>query len=360
MRIRIVANNANWKTWDAKIGELRIWFAPKTGLHVDLTHTNHKNIPWVNYQGTDAGQQGDGWYGIDPVWYDKHITPLGVGYDAVLFVLPRKEWKDPNKARGWRTDYDQGPVQLHIGCDEKEKMQWDNFENMNAFYQLARHELLHAMYMITGQHDMTHFWWDRGQLEYARDTLVFPHAYSFPAIVRALNFIVSQFNKIREKTGDVPPNPAPPLDPPTPPKVPKQPSNRERLYQAAYDSLGIDMAPTENEFGCAEALHHVMRKAGVKGLPTRAIVSTIVMDRWLQQHMLEIAEPGVKPGDIIMSPSGTPGARLKNGHTGIVGKNSIMSNNSRTYLWDYHWTLPEWKRYYEGQGNIPTRYYRWV
>ncbi len=228
MKILIVANNCSkWRTWDAKLAELKNWFAPKVAVTVDLVHVSFPAVPWLPYESIDANQQGEGWFGIDGLWFDEKITPLAVGYDAVLFVLPRKEWKDKNKARGWRTDYDQGPVQLQIGCDEHEKMRWDNFPKMSAFFQLARHEILHAMYMITGQYDMTHYYWDRGQLDYARDTLIFPNDYRSPALARTIAWLTSQLNRLKAEKSTQPPLPEPEIilnEEPMPetPEVPKK------------------------------------------------------------------------------------------------------------------------------------------
>lgn len=143
------------------------------------------------------------------------------------------------------------------------------------------------------------------------------------------------------------------------PEKPVEKTSREKLYDTAYACIGLDMAPTQNELGCAESLYYVMKKAGVPNLPKAAILSTAVMNEWLMRNMRVIPEKDALPGDIIMSPTGWPGSTLKNGHTGVLGKYSIMSNNSATWKWDYHWTLPEWKAYYQGKGGIKTLFYRW-
>ena len=135
-------------------------------------------------------------------------------------------------------------------------------------------------------------------------------------------------------------------------------SKRERLYEAAFSCLGSDMSPKENELGCAESLYFVMKKAGVPGLPAKPIYSTIVFDEWLREHFERVDEP--EPGDIVMSATASGNGTVKHGHVGVVGKHSIMSNNSATFMWDYHLTLAWWRDYYGRKGAMPVKFYRWA
>lgn len=139
------------------------------------------------------------------------------------------------------------------------------------------------------------------------------------------------------------------------PIMPPKKTNRETLYDTAYASLGVDMAPLNDTLGCAEALSHILIRAGVS--LKSPIVSSYALDQWLQKNLKEVMDP--EAGDIISSPTGTGNGKIR-GHVGIVGKNSIMSNNSQTGKWDYHWTMKKWLDYYEKYGGIPTKYYRWV
>ena len=205
MRVLVVAHNSSmWKTWDEKLKQLRDWFAPKADIHFDLKHVVLKDIQWSRYYSTDPAQQGENWLGVDPVYYDKYITPLAIGYDAVLLVIPSKEWKEPNKARGWRSDNDQGVIQLQIGAGEKEKMTWPGFPRMSVFFQLARHELCHACFVLTRQYDMTHYFWDRGEIEKARDTLSFPADWQLPGLQKTVLYLQNILNKLLAQSSTVP------------------------------------------------------------------------------------------------------------------------------------------------------------
>ncbi len=152
-----------------------------------------------------------------------------------------------------------------------------------------------------------------------------------------------------------PPNSHIIIEPVKPTPMPEKKTKREELYDVAYAALGTDMAPLNDTLGCAEALSHVLMRAGVP-LPS-PIVSSYALDKWFQKNLKEVMDP--EPGDIISSPTGTGNGKVR-GHCGIVGKHSIMSNNSQSGKWDYHWTLDDWKKYYEVYGAIPTRFYRWV
>lgn len=183
IKLLIVANRCKWKSWDRKIADLKEWFNPICELDVMLQHTDIAHIPFTIYNGEEGN------WGVDPDWYDRNISWRGIGSDVILFVLPVKQWRESNKKRGWRTDSEGGAVELQIACDEMEMMSWPNFKSMSAFFQLARHEIMHALFAITGQPDTTHYWWDRGELEQARDSIRFPGNWRLPILARALNFI---------------------------------------------------------------------------------------------------------------------------------------------------------------------------
>jgi len=129
-----------------------------------------------------------------------------------------------------------------------------------------------------------------------------------------------------------------------------------KLYKTGKESLGKDMAKTQDEFGCVEALSAVFYKATGQELGEN--LSTIKLyNRLLSDNRFQrVIEP--QPGDIIISP--TNGKNI--GHTGIISdklsdKNfKILSNNSRTFLLDEHLTLAEWWYKYK---NLPIAFFRY-
>lgn len=196
LTLLIVANNCQWPSWTEKIGELQEWFAPVVSLRVDLKHTNWANVPFTDYSST-GGISGA--TGVDRDWYNQNITPLAVGYDMVMLVLPTSQWKLNNKARGWRTDRDDGPVELQVGADENEFLKWPNFAAMHSFYQIARHEICHALYMISGQWDNTHKYWDMGNLELALRDLDLSQHVVIKQKLRTISFLQRLLEKLKLK-----------------------------------------------------------------------------------------------------------------------------------------------------------------
>lgn len=137
---------------------------------------------------------------------------------------------------------------------------------------------------------------------------------------------------------------------------PLMPSKSDKLYDIAYSCIGIDMAPLNDAFGCAEALSHVLMKAGVPDMH-HPYVGTADLDRWLRDHLTAVEAP--EKGDIAMFPTGTGNGKVR-GHCFVVGEHSWMSNNSQSGKWDYHWKGADAIEYYEVFGGIKARYYRWV
>ena len=171
LKVRIIANKLDWATWPAHISKLKKWFLPKIDMVFDLVHTDFDEVPFIQYTSNMLG--------VDHVWYDANITPMGKGYDIILFVLSPEQWRG-NGARGWRTDRDQGPVQLQIAAGEFEKLYLPDPPRVNrettTFFEYARHEIMHALFMITGQFDTTHYWYEQDpeKLINALNELVFP------------------------------------------------------------------------------------------------------------------------------------------------------------------------------------------
>lgn len=131
----------------------------------------------------------------------------------------------------------------------------------------------------------------------------------------------------------------------------------ERLYYTAKECIGKDIAPTQNIFGCAEAVNNVVFKTF--GDYAGGDISTYRMYESLQHNTLfeKVLDP--QRGDIILSPTGYGNGTMSNGHVGIISdKNMIMSNSSETGLWTENYTIESWKKKYHEQGGFPVLFYR--
>ena len=339
MKILIIGNRCYWKTWQSKIDSLKEWLdkGPGTkGFQFDLIRTDLGNIPFIPYN--DQGQLG-----IDPEWYNKNVTPLAFGYDICLFVVPRNQWLEPNRARGWRTDYDQGPVELHIGCDEYETRDaggWSQFPSeTSAFFLLAEHEILHALYKISGQADNTHYWWDRGQIERARDEIVLPKNYVISGLLRSLAYLKSLLAKAQAMQ-----------------------TKSQKLAELAKSKLETDFTNDDivpDEVSCAFAVTTIMRE--FDGI-TPIIPGTNQLMTYFETsgRFDRIMEP--EAGCIVISATGTnthPDI-IPNGHTGIyLDNNLIMSNDSASGLWKQNYTRESWRNRYYYKGGYPVRLFKY-
>lgn len=134
--------------------------------------------------------------------------------------------------------------------------------------------------------------------------------------------------------------------------------NRLTLYQTALECLGKDMAPYEDEFGCAEAVNAVFKKAFGRdiggGQSTYWLYGILKNDTRFEKNFSPL------PGDIIISPTGYGNKKkLRNGHIGIVSDSEqIMSNNSINGLWEKNYTFITWTRRYKIFGNYPVEFFR--
>lgn len=147
------------------------------------------------------------------------------------------------------------------------------------------------------------------------------------------------------------------MDPITPVAPAQDPSaNRLALYEWAKGCLHKDIAATQDELGCAEAVSYLLHKVGVPGF--KPTVST--QELWGELKALyafeQVQEP--LPGDIIISPTGTSTIAAAHGHVGIVAFYGILSNNSMTGLFEEYYTMQSWKAYYGDKLKFPIYYFR--
>lgn len=151
LKVKLVIN-AHWITTSDKLAEVnqRLFDATagKLQAEFDITETNFTTIPFV-----PTGQYVNGINSqeIDHTWYDQNITPLGIGYHIVCFVVGTNLW--PAGMVGWREDHDEGPVELEIESDENQM--W-TIPAMSFFVNNFLHETTHALKQISNVPDDTH------------------------------------------------------------------------------------------------------------------------------------------------------------------------------------------------------------
>lgn len=138
-------------------------------------------------------------------------------------------------------------------------------------------------------------------------------------------------------------------------------SSSELLYNAALSYIGSDASPNDlapDELGCAETVDAIYHRVFAEyiGRGARPCLSTATLfvqlksSGWLKQVIIP------KPGDIVISPTGSTGSKGP-GHTGIVGRYQIMSNDSRSGTWEANYTVESWRRIF-GRRGFPTYFFR--
>lgn len=135
-------------------------------------------------------------------------------------------------------------------------------------------------------------------------------------------------------------------------------SLRITLHQKALASIGIDVSPSDlapDELGCAESVTQVIRKV-IPSFPV--ITGTWTLWDYLRKHSAFVVTSRPKPGDVIISPTGTGNGRFP-GHVGIMSNDRIiLSNDSRDGKFKKSYTLDEWYDRYQKAGGYPVHFFR--
>lgn len=159
-----------------------------------------------------------------------------------------------------------------------------------------------------------------------------------------------------------PPFPLPHEPEASPEKPTPTPQSMNKLYEAASKLIGQDASPKDlvkDGVGCAESVSTILH--GI--LPGISIV-TGTWSIWdvlrRRQDFQELKEGDARePGDIILCVTGTGNGNIPNGHVGILGTgNGIMSNESKTGIWQTNFTTESWHNYFVTKGGFPVHYFR--
>ena len=130
------------------------------------------------------------------------------------------------------------------------------------------------------------------------------------------------------------------------------------LCQVAIAAVGTDPSPRDaapDELGCAETVSSLIRTA-VPDFPV--VTGTWTLWDLLEAHpRFEKVSGEPRCGDVIISPT-VPGKPFP-GHAGIFNdRHAIMSNNSKTGIFEPNYTLAGWNARYATVGGYPVHIYR--
>lgn len=128
------------------------------------------------------------------------------------------------------------------------------------------------------------------------------------------------------------------------------------VAKAQVDILSSREGPDGGNLACVWAVDKIFEKAFGKRL-TRTL-ATAVIDKELADGKGRLIkdEKKVRPGHIIISPTGTGKGH---GHIGILGRDGkIYSNSSARARWEQNHTLDSWKKHYVEKKGMALKFYQ--
>lgn len=137
-------------------------------------------------------------------------------------------------------------------------------------------------------------------------------------------------------------------------------TTNQRIYDESVKCLHTHVtldSTVPPELGCAEAVSYVLEQAGITDLPPKGIAGTAALYQWLKLNKQFVQTQNPVFGDIIISPSGMSSKASPHGHTGIVAKNGILSNDSDTGLFMEKYTLQTWTQFFGTIEGFPVFYF---
>lgn len=155
-----------------------------------------------------------------------------------------------------------------------------------------------------------------------------------------------------------------PLNLPSPTNVPTSAptTNREKFYNFAVSKLGTDVSPQDaanDNYGCADTINQLFKSCFGHTIADPGLSTTQLYQEMLKQSTRFSRVYSPLPGDIIISPTGYGnGAKLPNGHIGIVSRFGIFSNNSDTGFFTQNYTMQGWINHYQKYGGYPIVFFR--
>lgn len=160
MKVLILSNHCPWKSWNAKIEAIKAWFAPALLLDIIKQEVDFQDIPFEK----SIDNEGKSYLVIKKSWIRSNLVKLGKGYDIVILTMNGKEWQS-FPANGYQNTYD-GLQVICIGSNEKQTYDFQGKKYPgDRWFNVARHELCHALYDIQGKYDMTHTYWRAGNID---------------------------------------------------------------------------------------------------------------------------------------------------------------------------------------------------
>jgi len=158
MKILILKNKQDWKSWDTKVQSIRDWFSPAIDLKIDTKKVSFSKFKWIDVKSSDNKD-------IKVVdrdfMYNFYVE--NPGYDCIV-LSTGKAWK-ALPVEGY---HEQIKGKHFIAFNAVSEKGSYNFLGVpyegGKWFNIMRHELCHFIYEVQGKLDRTHTHWNSGDL----------------------------------------------------------------------------------------------------------------------------------------------------------------------------------------------------
>lgn len=357
-RVHVVMNGLSWPTLPQKLSLVSAFYSPVLTLRF-----THEQIA------VPAPMRCD-YPGLAPLctvdfdWYDKNISlPHMDDADIVVLVSPQRQ--DYVTHRGVMTHCNVGPYEIQLAVGGETERVTAGKLSEDAFVHYLCHELAHVFYEDLGKRDDTHVHFPVGQVPYVdMPSNVLSDFWNYPddrtsvlkQLVRQLGgALVALGIIVKSRSVIAADNAVPAAAAPAPVPTPEPEDPNMKLYKLAKASLGKDIAKTQDELGCAEAVSGLLNRA-YGDIPAGVLSTTTLYQKiassgsYAVTRAVQPLSRVAKPGDVILSPTGFGSDPSDHGHVGVAGFYGIMSNDSATGLFKQNYTFDAWDASFRGRG----------
>lgn len=158
MKILILKNKQDWKSWNIKVQSIKDWFSPAVTLEIDTKKVNYSKFQWIDVKSSDNRDIKV----IDrDFMYNFHVE--NPGYDCII-LSTGKGWK-ANPVEGYHEQIKGKHVIAFNAISENGSYNFMGTQYEGGkWFNIMRHELCHFLYQVQEKVDRTHFHWDSGDL----------------------------------------------------------------------------------------------------------------------------------------------------------------------------------------------------
>jgi len=159
-KVSILANNeaGTWQSWDAKIAQIKSFYASVCNLDISATPT--QLTPQFTPYELSSGSTNV--YRIDEAWYEANVNPLAAGADIVMFVVPPSDHPTLVTLMGLDV-FQQGKLgETTVFADEMSHTYVGTADQGETAVVYAEHELSHQFYGLLAKTDNTHLYFYAG------------------------------------------------------------------------------------------------------------------------------------------------------------------------------------------------------